>query len=151
MYVIDSESKGVYSHENPIKFLTSSLKSSLCDYSDAYILVARNIPATGADDNTKFPFKNSASFRKSRTEINETFIDEVGHISIAILMHNLTEYSDNYSDTDSGSLWQFKRDEIEGDVNLSVDGNHVPNNLSSFKYKSSLITNRNSCATKIFD
>ena len=38
-YVIDSESKGNYSHENPIKFLTSSLESSLCDYSDAYILV----------------------------------------------------------------------------------------------------------------
>ena len=34
-YVIDSESKGVYSHENEIKFLTSSLESSLCDYSDA--------------------------------------------------------------------------------------------------------------------
>ena len=42
-YVIDSESKGNYSHENPIKFLTSSLESSLCDYSDAYILVTGNI------------------------------------------------------------------------------------------------------------
>ena len=38
-YVIDSESKGNYSHENPIRFLTSSLESNLCDYSDAYILV----------------------------------------------------------------------------------------------------------------
>ena len=55
-------------------------------------------------------------------------------------MYNLIEYSDNYSDT-SGSLWQFKRDEIEGDVDLTVDGNHIPNNSSSFKYKSSLITN----------
>ena len=34
-YIIDSETKGNYSHENPIKFLTSSLESSLCDYSDA--------------------------------------------------------------------------------------------------------------------
>ena len=34
-YVTDSKSKGVYSHENPIKFLTSSLELSLCDYSDA--------------------------------------------------------------------------------------------------------------------
>ena len=34
-YVIDSESKSVYSYENPIKFLTSSLEKSLCDYSDA--------------------------------------------------------------------------------------------------------------------
>ena len=37
-YIIDSESKGVYSLENPIKFLTSSLESSLCDYSDAYVI-----------------------------------------------------------------------------------------------------------------
>ena len=38
-------------------------------------------------------------------------------------MYNLTEYSDNYSDT-SESLWQFKRDEIEGNVNLTVGANH---------------------------
>ena len=57
-------------------------------------------------------------------------------------MYNLIEYSDNYSDT-SGSLWQFKRDEIEGDVDLTVDAQHIPNNSSSFKYKSSFITNRN--------
>ena len=57
-------------------------------------------------------------------------------------MYNVIEYSDNYSDT-SGSLWQFKRDEIEGDVDLTVDAQHIPNNSSSFKYKSSFITNRN--------
>ena len=45
-YVIDSKSKGNYSHKNPIKFLTSSLESNLCDYSDAYILVTGNITAT---------------------------------------------------------------------------------------------------------
>ena len=54
----------------------------------------------------------------------------------------MIEYSDNYSDT-SGSLWQFKRDEIEGDVDLTVNAQHIPNNSSSFKYKSSFITNRN--------
>ena len=57
-------------------------------------------------------------------------------------MYNLTEYSDNYSDT-SGNLWQFKRDEIVGNVNLTVGANHIPNNSSSYKYKSSLIINRN--------
>ena len=39
-WYIDSESKGNFSHESPIKFLTNSLESSLCNYSDAYILVA---------------------------------------------------------------------------------------------------------------
>ena len=57
-------------------------------------------------------------------------------------MYNLIEYSDNYSDT-SGSLWQFKRDETERDADLTVNDQHIPNNLSSFKYKSSSITNRN--------
>ena len=46
-YVIDSESKGNYSHENPIKFLASSLESNLCDYSDAYSLVTGNITVAG--------------------------------------------------------------------------------------------------------
>ena len=57
-------------------------------------------------------------------------------------MYNLIEYSDNYSDT-SGSLWQFKRDEIKENEDLTVDANHIPNNLSSYKYKPSIITNRN--------
>ena len=52
------------------------------------------------------------------------------------------EYSDNYSDT-SGSLWQLKRDEIGGDNDLTVDAQHIPNNSSSFKYKSSFIKDRN--------
>ena len=48
-------------------------------------------------------------------------------------MYNLIEYSDNYSDT-SGSLWQFKRDDIERDVDLTTD------NASSFKYEANLIS-----------
>ena len=39
-----------------------------------------------------------------------------------------------------GSL---KRDEIEGNIDLTVDAQHISNNSSSFKYKSSLITDRN--------
>ena len=57
-YVIDSESKGVYSHEDEIKFLTSSLESSLCDYSDVYVLITGNIAVVGANNNTKVAFKN---------------------------------------------------------------------------------------------
>ena len=44
-------------------------------------------------------------------QINDIFVDEANHIYIAMLMYNLIEYSDNYSDT-SASLWQFKRDEV---------------------------------------
>ena len=55
--VIDSESKGNYSHENPIKFLISSLESNLCDYSDAYNLVTGNITATSNNAATQVVFK----------------------------------------------------------------------------------------------
>ena len=43
LYVIDSESKGKYSHNDLIMFLTKSIESSFCDYCDAYILVTGNI------------------------------------------------------------------------------------------------------------
>ena len=141
-YVLGSELKVNYSQGNPIKFLTNSLESSLCDYSDAYILVTGNIAVVGVDDDAKVAFKNRSPFRECRTEINGTFIDEAEHVNIAMPTYNLIEYSDNYSDA-SGSLWQFKRDEIEGNVDLSVDDNHIPNNSSSYKYKSSFITDRN--------
>ena len=123
-------------------FLTNLLESSLCDYPDAYVLVTGNINVAGTDDNTKLALRNCAPFRKCRTKINETFIDEAEHINIAMPMYNLIEYSDNYSDT-SGNLWQFKRDEMEGDFDSTVDGNHIPNNSSSFNYKASLITGWN--------
>ena len=45
-YVICSESKGGYLHHDPTKFLTKSIEASLCDYSDACILVTRNITVT---------------------------------------------------------------------------------------------------------
>ena len=140
-HVINDESNGNYSPDDEIKFLMRSLESSLCDYSDAYILVTGNITVAGGNPNTKVAFKNCAPFKECRTEINETFVDKTKHINIAMPMYNLIEYSGNYSDT-SGSLWQFKGDEIEGDVDLTVNAQHIPNNLSSFKYNSSFIANR---------
>ena len=66
-YVIDSESKQNYSHEDPINFLTKSLESSLYDYSDTYILVTGNIAVVGGDNNREVAFKTCATFRKCRT------------------------------------------------------------------------------------
>ena len=76
-------------------------------------------------------------------------------INITVPMYNLIEYSDNSSDT-SGSLWNFKRDEIIRNINVTN------NNSSSFKYKWSLIGDtdadganrkkkcKNSCTIKVF-
>ena len=132
-YVIDSESNGNYSKGEPIKFLTKSLESSLCDYSDAYILVTGNITAAPNNAATQVVFKNCVPFKDCRTEINDTFVDNADFINIAMPMYNLIEYSDNYSDT-SGSLWDFKRDEID-------NNSDVNNNAPSFKYKASIIDN----------
>ena len=141
-YIIDSESNGNYSHHNPITFLTKSIESSLCDYSDAYILVTGNITATPNNAATQVVFKNCAPFEKCRTEINETFIDEADFINITMSMYNLIEYSDNYSDT-SGSLWNFKRDEITNNADVTND-----NNAPLFKYKANLIGNTENNGTK---
>ena len=136
-YVIDNKSKNNYSLNAETKFLTKSLESSLCDYSDAYILVTGNITVTGGNANTKVAFKNCAPFTECRTEINKTFVNRTEHINIAMPMYNLIEYSDNYSDT-SGSLWQFKRDGLNvNDINAALTNDNAP----SFKYKARIIGN----------
>ena len=57
-------------------------------------------------------------------------------------MYNLIEYSDNYSDT-LGSLWDFKRDEIDNNANVTYD-----KNAPSFKYKANFIGNTETNRTK---
>ena len=124
-YIIDSESKSNYLPNNDVKFLTSSLESSLCDYSDAYILVTGNINVIVGDADTKAAVKICAPFTEFKTEINETFVDEIEHINIAMPIYNLIEYSDN-SDT-SDSLWQFKRDELNvNDINTVLTNDNTP-------------------------
>ena len=87
------------------------LWSSLCYYSDAYILVKGNISLnnTAADgaaaNNTdkKVIFKNSALFTNCIRKINNTQVDNAEYIDKVMSMYSLIEYSDNYSKT-SGSL-----------------------------------------------
>ena len=102
---INDEARGTYSHNKQIKFKTSLLRSSLCDYADAYILVKGNITVNNTTDaaaavnntNKKVPFTNCIS------KINNTQIDNVEYFDIVIPIYNLIEYSYNYSKT-SGSL-----------------------------------------------
>ena len=109
-YVIYSQTtKGKYKQGDTIKFETETIKSSLCDYSDAFILVTGNITVNAAND-TNVVFKHCAKCFSCKRVINDVFLDRVEHLYIAMPMYNLIEYSDYYSGT-SGSLWQFKRDE----------------------------------------
>ena len=117
---INDESRGAYNANSQIKFKTTMLKSSLCDYSDAYILVKGTITINGrgADDAARLAderdkgvlIKNCTPFINCISEINNTQIGNAKDIDIVMPMYNLIEYSDNYAKT-SGSLWQYFRDE----------------------------------------
>ena len=129
----NDESRGTYTG-NDFKFKTTMLRSNLCDYADAYILVKGTITITGAgnddaarqgDERDKgVIFKNCAPFTKCISRINNTDIDNAKDIDIVMPMYNLIEFSDNYSKT-SGSLWQYYKDEPNDNLADS----------RSFKYK----------------
>ena len=133
---INDESRGAYNVNSQFKFKTTMLKSSLCDYSDAYILVKRKITIAGAgadaaarqaDERDKVViFENCAPFTNCISEINNTQIDNADDIDIVMPMYNLIEYSDNYAKT-TGSLWQFRRDEPVTDDDIE--------DSESFKFK----------------
>ena len=117
---INDESRGTYT-SNDIKFKTTMLRSNLCDYADAYILVKGTIRITGAGDDAAARqaderdkgviFKNCAPLTKCTSRINNKGIDNAQDIDAVMPMYNLIEYSDNYSKT-SGSLWQYYKDQL---------------------------------------
>ena len=123
---INDDIRGAYSPNKQIRFKTSMLRSSLCDYSDAYILVKGNITvnntaAAGGDANNtnkKVIFENCASFTNCINKINNTQIDNAEYIDIVMTMYNVIEYNDNYSKT-SRSLWQYCK-EIPAEILLEI-------------------------------
>ena len=120
---INGESIGTYT-SNDIRFKTTMLRSSLCDYADAYILVKGTITITGEGDdaakqlderNKGAIFKNCTPFTKCISRINNTDIDTARDIDVVVPMYNLIEYSDNYAKT-SGSLWQYFKDDPNDNI-----------------------------------
>ena len=82
------------------------LRSDLCDFSDAYIVVKRAITVTdpaNAKANKSVAFKNNAPFINCISEINGVQIDNAEDLDFAMPMYNLLEYSKNYRKT-IGSL-----------------------------------------------
>ena len=92
-----------------------------------------NITAIHGNVDTKAAFKNCALFRRCVTHINDEHVETAENLDIIMPTYNLLGYSDNYANS-SGSLWQFKRDELQiGIANPEVG----VDNSSYFKYKSS--------------
>ena len=152
---INDESRGVYNVNSQIKFKTSMLKSSLCGYSDAYILVKgtisiNNAAAQGAaanNTNKKVIFKNCFPFTNCISEINNTQIDNAKDIDIVMPMYNLTEYSDNYAKT-TGSLWQYCKDIPARDNNDEIIAFDGKNLTDSFKFKAKITGQTGNDGTK---
>ena len=152
---INDESRGIYSVNSLIKFKTTMLKSRLCDYSDAYILVKGTITVnnTAAADaaanntNKKVIFKNCTPFTNCISEINKTEVDNAKYIDIAMPMYNLIECSDNYTKT-SGSLWQYCKDIPAVDNNNAIV-NFVDKNVTdSFNFKLKITSQTGDGGTK---
>ena len=100
-----------YNENKSIIFKTPMLRSNLCDYSDAYILVEGTITVTaaaGANNirekrNKPLILKNNAPFVSCITRINGELIEDADDLDIVMPIYNLLEYSKNYRKT-IGSL-----------------------------------------------
>ena len=132
------------------------LKSSLCDYSDEYILVLGTItvyntsaaPAAANNTNKKALLKNCASFTICISEINNKQVDNAKGIDIVMPIYNLIEYGDNYSKT-SGSLRQYCKD-IPAVNNNNAIADFTDNNLTdSFSFKVKMVGQTGDNGTKL--
>ena len=111
------------------------LRSDLCDFSDAYIVVEGDITLEGDNDankqNKNLAFKNNAPFINCISKINGVQIDNAEDLDVVMPMYNLLEYSKNYRKS-TESLWNYYRDE---------PSNPLSSNSESFKYKASITGN----------
>ena len=144
---INDQSGGVYRADKQIRFNTSMLRSDLCDYSDAYIVVKGKITVTKGFNNDanknacdkKLALRNNTPFLSCISKSNGELIENAEDLDIVIPMYNLLEYSKNYRKT-TGSLFNYYRDEpssgTEGDVDNTI--NYSIKDSKSFDHKTSI-------------
>ena len=131
--VYDQSEKN-YNPNKEIRIKTSMLRSDLCDYSDAYIVVKGTITVTDPDNakrNKSVAFKNNAPLINFISKINGVQIDNAEDLDVVMPMYNLFEHSKNYRKT-TDRLWNYYRDE---------PSNHLSPNSESIKYKTSITGN----------
>ena len=149
-YVKVKSLSNTYNENKSIRFKTPMLRSNLCDYSDAYILVKGTIMVTapGVNNNANnirdkrnrpLILKNNAPFVSCITRINGELIEDTDDLDIVIPMYNLLEYSKNYRKT-IGSLYNYYRDELTNDDNVTFANINVVNS-EAFKYKNKITGN----------
>ena len=111
------------------------LRSDLCDFTDAYIVVKEYIAVNDPDDakrNKSVAFKDNALFINYISKINGIQVDNAENLDVVMPMYNLLEYSKNSKKKNkTGSLWNYYRDEPSDPFS----------NSESFKYKTSTTGN----------
>ena len=132
-----------YKPNKQIRFKTSTLRSDLCDYSDAYFVVKGYIVLTKAIRkrpvgirNRFLAFKNNATFTNCISIINNVLIDNAEDLDIVMPIYNLVEYSKNYKKS-TGSFWNYYRNEPNNPLLNNYNADPITNS-ESFKYKSSI-------------
>ena len=121
------------------------LRSDLCDFSDAYIVVKGKITVCATDGannirdkkSRSLAFKNNTPFSSCISKMNGVLVENAEDLDIVMQMYNLPEYSNIYSKT-SGCLWNYYRDELTDETNDDNGPNKNVINSKSFKYKSSI-------------
>ena len=150
-YVRVNSLSNTYNENKSIRFKTPMLRSNLCDYYDAYILVKGTITVTapgannGANNirdkrNRPLILKNNAPFVSCITRIKCELIEDAIDLDIVMSMYHLLEYSKNYRKT-IGSLYNYYRDELSDDADDNNFDNIKVVNSNTFKYKNKITGN----------
>ena len=139
-YVKVNSLSNTYNENKSIRFKIPMLRSDLCDYADAYILVNGIITVAGNQprdrQNRPLILKNNAPFDSSITRINNELIEDADDLDIVMPMYNLLDYSKTI-----GSLYNYYRDELNDDANLNNFANNNVVSSKSFQYKNKIIGN----------
>ena len=125
------QSEKDYNVNKKLRIKTPMLRSNLCDFSEAYIVVKGTITVTEPDNakrNKSVAFKNNAPFINCISKINGVQIDNAEDLDVVMPMYNLLESSKKYRKT-TGNLWNYYRDE---------SSNPRSSNAESLKYKTSI-------------
>ena len=143
-YVTVNSLSNTYDENKSIRFKAPMLRSDLCDYVDAYILVSGTITVAGNHprdrQNKPVILKNNAPFVSCITRINGELIEDANDLDIVMPMYNLLEYSKNYRKT-IGSLHNYYRDELNDDADNNNFANNNVASSNTFNYKNKIIGN----------
>ena len=143
-YVRVNSLLNTYNENKSIRFKTPMLRSDLCDYADAYILVSGTITFAGNHprdrQNKPVISKNNAPFVSCIRRINGELIEDADDLDTVMPMYNLLEYSKNYRKT-IGSLYNYYRDELNDDADNNNFANNNVVSSNTFNYKNKIIGN----------